>query len=389
MAQVVRTYHCVPCVPSTQYALLRTHKSELRKDNTEIIWAMYKYTLEKYSGPGSRHTCPGCGRKREFTRYVDAVTGEPLSPLVGKCNRSSRCKYHYTPSQYFADHPHLGNPSHTLPYHSKPVPKTTPASAAPAGTIDRQYLIRSTGTRSHFITWLSRYFGRETIWRVINEYSIGCTKDGRTIFWQQDAEGKVRTGQVMRYDSRTGRRSKGSGVMDWIHAILKRKEELPVDFNLRQCLFGEHLLGRNPDATVVLVESAKSAVICSALLPQFLWCATVGKAGFSPERCRTLTGRKVVIIADADAHEEWLAKAPMVANPIGYEIAVSDFLVRRCTADQRDTGYDIADYIIDQLADGIPHEYLADKIRSQLETYFIPDRLAELIARCLKEPFKK
>jgi len=350
---------------------------------------MYKYILEKYSGPASRHTCPGCGRKREFSRYVDAVTGEYISGSVGKCNRSSQCKYHYTPSQYFADHPELGKPSHALYYRSKAVQEAASAAPIPVGIIERQYLVRSTGTQSYFIIWLSRYFGQETIRQVINEYSIGCTKDGRTIFWQQDISGRIRTGQVMRYDPRTGRRSKGPGAMDWTHAILKRKGLLPENFNLRQCLFGEHLLKAHPDATVVLVESAKSAVICSALLPEFIWCVTGGKAGFSSERCRALAGRKVIATPDADAHEEWLAKAPMVANVVGCKIVVSDFLIRHCTRQQRDNGYDIADYIIDQLIDDVPHEHLADKIRNQLETYFIPDRLVGLIARCLKEPFKK
>jgi hypothetical protein len=350
----------------------------------------YPYILEKYSGRASRHTCPRCGGRYEFTRYVDAVTDEMLSSSVGKCNHESSCGYHYTPKQYFEDNPtaeksvvdQVRRRDVVVPISHK---YATPAVPTLIGTIDRRYLERSLGVKSHFTAWLSRYFDAETVRRVVNEYAIGYTKDGRVIFWQQDIAGRVRTGQVMRYDSRIGRRIKGgTGAMDWVHAILKRRGELTEDFNLRQCLFGEHLLADNPDTTVVLVESAKSTVVGSALMPEFVWCATGGKAGFSAERCRALAGRKVIVIPDLDAHAEWSAKAPVIAREIGCDIAVSDFLIRLCTADHCDSGYDIADYIIDRLDDGVPLDCLTDKLFDHLTAHFIPNRLRELITRCLK-----
>ena len=67
------------------------------------------YNLQKYNGINSRYTCPRCGRKRCFTLYVDEK-GEPLHESVGRCDHSSSCAYHYTPKQYFADHPEMANP---------------------------------------------------------------------------------------------------------------------------------------------------------------------------------------------------------------------------------------------------------------------------------------
>ena len=64
----------------------------------------YEYHLQKYAGPASRHTCPGCGGKRCFTLYVD-IQGQPLADNVGRCDHESGCNYHYTPGQYFKDHP--------------------------------------------------------------------------------------------------------------------------------------------------------------------------------------------------------------------------------------------------------------------------------------------
>jgi rubredoxin len=66
-------------------------------------------TLEKYKGLGSRHTCPACGAKKVFVRYVDTETGRYLADHVGRCNRESNCGYHFKPKDYFAENPHLRN----------------------------------------------------------------------------------------------------------------------------------------------------------------------------------------------------------------------------------------------------------------------------------------
>jgi len=62
------------------------------------------FTLEKYHGTASRHTCPNCSARREFSRYIDA-NGKYLANEVGKCNRESKCNYHLTPKEYFLLNP--------------------------------------------------------------------------------------------------------------------------------------------------------------------------------------------------------------------------------------------------------------------------------------------
>ena len=67
----------------------------------------YRYQLERYRGRSSRYTCPQCGRKYTFTRYIDTENNNQyISDNVGKCNRLDKCGYHYTPKQYFTDNPH-------------------------------------------------------------------------------------------------------------------------------------------------------------------------------------------------------------------------------------------------------------------------------------------
>ena len=66
----------------------------------------YRYQLERYRGRGTRYTCPQCGRKYTFTRYIDTENNNIyISDNVGKCNRLDKCGYHYTPKQYFTDNP--------------------------------------------------------------------------------------------------------------------------------------------------------------------------------------------------------------------------------------------------------------------------------------------
>ena len=67
----------------------------------------YRFILEKYRGISTRYTCPQCGRRHTFTRYIDTENNNKyISDNVGKCNRLDKCGYHYTPKQYFTDNPH-------------------------------------------------------------------------------------------------------------------------------------------------------------------------------------------------------------------------------------------------------------------------------------------
>lgn len=56
----------------------------------------YPYSLEK----GSRkYSCPNCGDKRSFTRYINNSTGEYLGDTIGRCDHEISCKYHLSPNQ--------------------------------------------------------------------------------------------------------------------------------------------------------------------------------------------------------------------------------------------------------------------------------------------------
>ena len=64
----------------------------------------YRFHLEKYHR-GSKIACPECKRKACFTRYIDESGEITFPPHVGKCDHENSCGYHYTPKDFFREHP--------------------------------------------------------------------------------------------------------------------------------------------------------------------------------------------------------------------------------------------------------------------------------------------
>ncbi|SUP53142.1 Uncharacterised protein [Weeksella virosa] len=148
-----------------------------------------------------------------------------------------------------------------------------------------------------------------------------------------------------------GHRIKGgqTSAVNWIHSILKKQRVLAEDWQLSQCLFGEHLLKTHPDKVVVLVESEKSAVIGSAIFPDYVWLATGGKSQMREEKLRVLSGRTVLLFPDADAYAEWKQRAESMYF---CKVVVSDIIERNATPKQKEAHIDIADWIIFQIREG-------------------------------------
>ena len=114
-------------------------------------------------------------------------------------------------------------------------------------------------------------------------------------------------GKIIPYNPATGHRIKDDHFppVMWVHTKLKATHLLPPEWSLTQCLFGERLLHDKVNANVALVESEKTAVICSLLLPEYIWLATGGKSQFN-DRLMVLKGRKVTAFPGIDGYDEWI-----------------------------------------------------------------------------------
>ncbi|MBQ3206967.1 MAG: hypothetical protein IJB38_03040 [Bacteroidales bacterium] len=115
---------------------------------------------------------------------------------------------------------------------------------------------------------------------------------------------------------------------------------------------------QHPDKPIALVESEKTAIICSGLMPQYLWLATGGKSQLSQEK---------------------LSAAEI-------DITVSDILQRYATEEQRKAHIDIADLLIQWkqnggLIPGTPRKVQlndSNDIEILLEKWFSSEYLPEI-----------
>ena len=298
----------------------------------------------------NKHICPNCGKKT-FVRYVDGETGSYLGDMVGKCDREDKCGYHYSPAMYFKDHPEavrkdLSSPT-AVKRPSLPLPATSEIS-----TIDWKYVESSRLQTSNFKDYLLDRFRdcHPQVLQVCEDYFLGGDGEGGTIYWQIDEQDRVRSGKIMHYLYNGHRdKEKDGDKTNWTHWKMKQDGRLPAEWTLTQCLFGAHLLPRHPDKTVALVESEKSAVIASIVLPQYLWVSCGGKMNLEAgQKHLALQGRKVVMFPDTDPDGEtfdfWSKKAAEWREK-GFDVQVSDILEKTATEAQKAAKIDIADLL--------------------------------------------
>ena len=266
----------------------------------------YRYQLEskRLTGHQPRKlTCPHCGKRKCFVRYVDTQNGFLyVNDRVGKCDHQHSCGYHYKPSEYYRDNSWARENEPHLERYCKPLPPPRPFQP-----IDMSYVLRSQSPRSVFWQWFSvdvakkLHLSPEQIQRVYEDYLVGATNKDSVIFWQIDHLGLVHSGHIMQYRIEGHR----DGFQGWTHIPLIRKGLLPPDWQLYQCIFGQHLLPRRPEAHICLVESEKTALVMEACQPEHLWLATAGSGGLSSEKMECLRGRRVTLFPDSGCYEKW------------------------------------------------------------------------------------
>ncbi len=250
----------------------------------------YKYALDKSS---KKFYGPNCSKKR-FVRYIDTETNQYMPVEFGRCDREIKCAYHKKP----------GKISNLEIIKPKPYKENT-------SFVNKNIFIQSLQIKkdiqqlsenNNFIKYLISIFGEEKTSELISLYYIGTSKhwQGATVFYQIDFRKRIRAGKIILYDAKSGKRIKEPiSYVAWLHSAMKLK-----DYNLKQCLFGEHLIlkGNKP---IAIVESEKTAIIASAYFPQYTWLATGGIQNFNNRILQALNSYKVVLFPDAGAYNTW------------------------------------------------------------------------------------
>lgn len=242
----------------------------------------YKWQLRKGS---KKDICPNCGKKR-FVPYVLASDGvTPAGAEYGRCDREQSCGYQ------------------RYPEHTKTMVVAVPQQ------VQQKEMLRYVGKLNDtppvpFHLWMSEVLTFTDALVAINDYHIDGIDD-KVIWWQIDRDGVTRTGKLMKYLANGHRDKSDNFPVTWAHKHRRLKDKFKGE-ELKQCLFGEHLLAKYPDKPVALVESEKTAVILSRIYPDHIWLATGGSQGIkSDERLTPLRGRKVLLIPDNGQYWNW------------------------------------------------------------------------------------
>lgn len=305
----------------------------------------HRFILEPYSSQKSKYDCPSCGKKKTFTRYIDLEKDEYLGIKVGICSRIQKCNYHYPPKDFFEDEKSISAASPGV----KPKVLMTAALLRAKHNpnednllpsyIDQDLFLQSLRepSENNFLAFLEKAMNKEAVIALRSKYQIGTSKKwkGATIFWQIDENNNVRTGKLMLYNKNTGKKSK----INWVHSVLKAE-----DYNLKQCLFGLHLLNSDKSKAIGIVESEKTAVIASIAFPEFIWMATGGLNNLKSEVIEPLANRKVILFPDAGCYKQWADKIKDLPKNIQYHM--SELVEEKSTDSEKAEGWDIADYIL-------------------------------------------
>lgn len=296
----------------------------------------FRYTLD----PGSKKfPCPSC-EKKTFVRYMDNETGEYLSSQFGRCDREDNCSYHKKPEIKNGSRNPVSFRSYAPPVKeiSKPVSYLTLHQIEPTLV---NYEINS------LLVFLKNRFDISEVKRILDKYLIGTVpadqpSSGATIFYQVDYNLNIRTGKQVSYDVENGKRKRD--VMPPVRFVHKSYDP---NFNLNQCLFGEHLL-RNNTSPIALFEAEKTAIIASIFFPEYLCLATGGKSYLNPQMCEVLKHRKGIIYPDLSPNlansNSWEQKARKIPYLSGFK--VSDLLNSIATDEEKVKGLDLADYLL-------------------------------------------
>lgn len=165
---------------------------------------------------------------------------------------------------------------------------------------------------------------KRTLRNMIELYCVGTSIQGATqgwtIFPQIDEQLRVRDMKLMAYKEDGHRNKELPYSFNWMHSMLEKSGRFNRDaHHIEHCLFGLHLTAAYPKAEVCIVESEKSALICSAFTNpnERIWLATGGKSGLNPSMIQPLIdmNRYIVLFPDVDGTDYWQQRMDAINYP--------------------------------------------------------------------------
>jgi len=102
--------------------------------------------------------------------------------------------------------------------------------------------------------------------------------------------------------------------------------------------------------------------------------AAGSKQGLNVERLKRFGSHKILLYPDADGFTLW-QKIAVDARKQGLTVEVSDLIETRATVEQKENGYDLADYLIEQQRQINQCNNFVDSYNAKLETVLADESL--------------
>ncbi|CCH51579.1 hypothetical protein BN8_00508 [Fibrisoma limi BUZ 3] len=220
----------------------------------------------------------------------------------------------------------------------------------PPSLIDPEVVKRSLVDykNNNLFHYLSQTFNVQVATNLAQAYVVGTTDHwpGANTLWRKNQNGHVQFGELVLFDSATGRRRKElEHTPIQVHSHLKL-----ASFNAVPCFFGEHLLKNRPTNIVAVVEREETAMIASIFKPDWVWIAVGDTNMFERYNLQVLSNRKVVVfstLSDHDHKRKFWEKLHMSLSLIsGCQVTVSTYLQDKSTNERRVAEFDIADVLV-------------------------------------------
>ena len=172
------------CFLAKLQGLQTANGASICSNYTDRNMSEYRFHLQRYK-TGCKVTCPKCGMKSCFTRYVDEKAQVLFPDNVGRCDHINSCGYHYTPKECFQDNPAIkemlveqeknGNniPTAVAPT-AKPLPNSVPkASHLPSDWVEQSMRRFDINPLYRYLTTVA---GKDKTDRLFNLYKVGTSK---------------------------------------------------------------------------------------------------------------------------------------------------------------------------------------------------------------------